>query len=395
MKRKQLIALLLTAAMTMALTSCDGDSGANSSTVSGTSSVGASSTASYEKPAALSHDGNKISDLGAVTTFDVTPSSIIADQTSLDSYDCEAYWLSKNVIGVFYSYSVETMPNYFEPRIDVAFYHSVSGTFGEDTQISYHTKIAVKPTFVTCDGGFAVCADGKVKTYTAEAFLGGAAEVPCTTYTGDLLLDVCADETGALVPLYLSGNDLYIGNTKVDSGLSSVTTGVIGNGAKTVAVSDGATGVLLDGTGKKLGTADLAVLDNRVNPYVTTDGACFVGKLAGGNSNLTAVTIALDGTSKTVEHLFDDALANTYANARLAEAGGSLYLVTALSASNFDFGNATVYKLDGEWKTAETLAELSAGWHTYHAYAFSADGRLLVTENVADGTEIKDYIHLF
>ncbi len=398
MKTKQVLSLLCAAVMAATLSACGGESGNTSSTPSGNGSSEPSSTASFDKPQSLPHDGNSISDLGAAVTFDVTPAELIEDQSSLDSFKCDAYFLSDTVIGVFYSYAVETMPNYYEPRLDIAFYQSVSGSFGEDTQITYCKQVAIKPVFIACDGGFAVCSGTTVKTYTAEAFLAGGDPV-FDTYEGDRLFDVCADETGKLIPLYANGNDLYIGKTKADSGLTSVMAGAIGNGGKTVLLADETTGVLLDGQGKKLASTDITALDRRINPFVTKEGGCFLGKLAGGNENLVAVSLTSDGTTTNTtvtEHLFDDYLANPYAGVRVEEADGTLYLIKGLAASNFDFGNGSVCILDGSFKEGETKWELPAAWYGYNNYRVSASGRLLVTENVADSNnEIKNYIHLF
>lgn len=394
MNRKSLIALLCAASLLFAV-SCDGDkTDTPSKTSSGSGSVSSQLTASYEKPAAGTHDGNKAGDYAAEKMFDVTPESIIADQTSLDSYTCESYWLSDTVVGVFYFYSVETMPNYFEPRVDAAFYSSVSGSFGDDTQIVYHSKVGVKAEVVTANGGFAICDGKEVRVYGAEALAAGG-DGAYDTYAGTAVLDLCADANGALIPLYRNSNDLYVGNTKVDAGLSDITAGAIGKDATLVAVTDGTTGVLLTEKGEKKGTADLTALDRRVTPFVTADGACFLGKVAGGNGNLTAVLVGADGATSVKEHLFDDYFANTYAYGTVKEADGSLYLVSALAASGFDFADVTVSRLDSSLEKTAAVAELANGWHSYFRYDLSTAGRLLLTENVADGVDIKDYIHLF
>lgn len=393
MNRRSLLALLCAAALLFAV-SCDGDKTGTSSSGTSSGSVSSQLTVSYEKPAAGTHDGNKAGEYAAEKLFDVTPKDIIADQTSLDSYSCESYWLSDTVVGVFYFYSVETMPNYFEPRVDAAFYSSVSGTFGDDTQIVYHSKVGVKASVVTTKGGFALC-DGKdVRVYKADALIAGG-DGAYDTYTGTALLDLGADANGALVPLYVNNADLYLGKTKVDAGLTEITAGAIGMNGTLVAVTDGHTGVLLNEKGEKKGTADLTVLDRRVNPFVTAEGACFIGKVAGGNANLTAVILKADGTTETKEHLFDDFFANTYAYGTVKEKDGSLYLVSALAPSAFDFADVTVSKLDGSLTKTDAVAELANGWHSYFRYDLSASGRLLLTENVADGVDIKDYIHLF
>ena len=378
---KKLISLILALAVVLALAACTPDTPADSSSETAPTSS-ADETVSYEKPEKLIREGNGASEFAnTVASFDVTPAELIAKQTSLDSYDCECFWLNEKDIVAFYSYSVETMPNYYEKRVDVCVYGGDNGDFSGVTE-NYKTLSGAFPTYTVGNNAFAVCFSGKkIEVYDRDIDV-------INSYTGsDMLLFSMGDSFSDV--LYSDGDKLFLGENAVDAGLSEYTSGAVSEDGARIAATDGATGVYIV-NGKKY-QADVSGVANLVTAYVTGEAAYFVGKVQAGNDDLRAIRIKNDGTTDEIK--FGEELKNTYCRGKIIENNGTLYLITALTPGFNDFGNAEIKTLDIDLKPT-VLMTIDGGWRSYHNYDFDENGRLLLTENVEDLTDIKDYMHI-
>lgn len=375
---KKIAAILTAAVVIFSAAGCDGNPAGASS---GAQSAETSSTASFAKPDKVTHDGNNPGEYGGVT-IDVTP-DFIDRQSSLDSYMCEALWMGDGVIGVFYTYSEETMPNYFVKRLSVSVIKGENGDFSSAVP-SEITEIAGEfPEYAAFDGGFAVAFGEKIELYDTDLNV-------TKTYEGSEMALLDVSESGNV--LYLDGGSLKLDGTVLDAGLSEITAGALSADGTVAAVTDGAEGVRITASGTVEGKAELAGMDGRVVPMVTADGAFFAATPRAGVSGLTAVRI--DASGESSEFSYGGIFENTYARGKVWEDGGKIYLLTSLTGDQFDFGNAEIAVLDGSFAVTDEKTVLDGGYHFYNRYSFSGEGKLAFTENVAAGVEIKDYLHI-
>jgi len=387
---KKILAASLAAALLL-LSSCGETPNGASSTRETEKPVSSSPTESYEKPEKSERAGLSAASFTGEKSVTAVMPSFIDSVNSLDSYGCEAVALDENTLALFYTYSVSTMPNYYEPRLAVA----VKNVSASDAQVQAYELPGYFHSYAVSNGYVAVESDSEnVRVYRlTENF---SAENLVKSYKGDnaVLLDFAA-ENGNLYPLYTDGETVRLGETVLASPYKSVTAGAVSPDGATVALSDGATGAVLDaltqGIVKK--DIDLTALDRRVSAFVLADGSTvFLGKLTGGNTSLSAVTVTKAGEVKAESNLFDNFFANPYARGTVFESdSGKLFVVLSHTADTFGFGDAEIYEFAGT--LASPLYSLKDGWHPYFAYSFGAC--FVLTENLSEGVAITDYAHLF
>lgn len=370
---KKIFSILLALFMLVSLASC-GDGKAETSSAA-TSSADTSSTQSFEKPDKVEHEGNTPGDFG--TYIDVTPEDI-ADQNSFDSYFCEAQWVDADTLFVVYIRNVQTMPNYFERRFEV----KIMGLDGEVVSSKYYNEAGSKKplSYKAFENGYVLVFEQRIGVYDLEHNLTATYSVSDPT-----LLDV--SDNGKV--LYMSNNEAFFDGVKLMGGLSSVSGGALNVDGSKIALTDGSKGVYLNADGSVIAEAALNVGENVVT-LISDNGAVFSGEVKGGNADLKATVIKNDGSAST--YAYGELFANTYARGKLFEDNGKLYLVSSLTPSYFDFGNLTLATLDGELKPTDIIS-IDGAYYPHNRYDFNADNELIITENVIDLTDIKDYIH--
>lgn len=374
---KKLITLLTAAMMVFALASCDNDPADVSSSGS---SADTSSVASFEKPEKVTHDGSNPGSYGGIT-MDVS-TEITADQSTFDNYSCGAQWIDENTFAVFYIHNIQTMPNYFEPRLIVSIYKAENGEFSADLQpvtkdFSSGYAIGAK----TFDGGFVAVFKETVEVY--DASFNKTASYSATEVTA---YDV--SDSGKVV--YVDAGELKMDGAAVNSGISGVKSCGISPDGSVIAAGNDTAGVVLKADGSKVADADLASLDKRYEVIITDEAVYFAGRPRAG-VKLTAEKVTFDGAKSTLS--YGELFENTYAQGSIFEDKGSIYLVSALTQSSNDFGHAEIAKLDADLKATDDVTKLEGGYHNYHRYDLSESGKLLFTENLAqDG--VKDYLHI-
>ena len=400
---KKLFALL-TALSMLLLVSCGETEGTTSQTPSNTNPTSSQTVSEagkeYEKPEEVLREGTDIGVFEGERFSAAVCPDFIDSVNSLDSYTCKAFAMYDGLIVVCYTYSVCTMPNYYEPRVAVGcFPHFPSGATipGEDSWdglIETEELPGYMNTYLVSGGYLAVASDSEnIRVYSLKT--GKPELVKSYKGSGVALLDFKADGD-KLYPLYTDGDGVKLGDNKVNSPIAKPTVGAVSQSGGLVALSDGKTGAMVNtltgATVKK--DIDLTALDNRVSVYANEERVLFLGKVAGGNAALTAVTLTASGEEKTYEHLFDDFFADTYARGTVTEGeDGTLYLVSSRTDGNFGFGDALIRPIGDDMTLGEPLYTLEKGWHPYFAYTFGSE--FVFTENLADGAEVKDYIHLF
>lgn len=369
---KKIFSIILALFMLIYLASCGGDKADGSSTPV---SSDTSSTASFEKPEKVEHDGNNPGDFG--TYIDVTPEDI-STQSSLDTYFCEAQWVDSDTLFVLYIRNVQTMPNYFERRFEV----KIMGLDGTVVSSKYYNEAGSKKplAYKAFDNGYVLAYEQRIAVYDLEHN-----EISSYSVSDPALLDV--SDNGKV--LYSSGSDAYLDGVKLSTTLGSVYTGALNCDGSKLALSDGSKGVYLNADGSKIAETELNVGEN-VTALVSDNGAVFSGAVKGGNADLKAVIVKNDASVSTVS--YGELFANTYARGKIFEDNGKLYLVSSLTPGSFDFGNLTLATLDGELKPTDIIS-IDGGYFIHNRYDFSAENKLLITENVVDLTDIKDYIH--
>ncbi len=392
---KRIISLLAAGALCLALlASCDGNTDTTSSTASQNGSAWTSSTASgsdseYPEPAEIERDGNAISVFdGETQTLDVTP-PIAAEQNSLDTYETEAYWIDESTVLVTYTYAVEKAPNYYEDNALVRIYDLANPDTPVEVQLTESWPL-IKPY----DGGFTVVYRTRAETYDKTGALLHSAEIDGNgewfdvSSDGNTVLYNTGDNSDVLVLCDIAAGS----ETQLASGLGRVSAGAIKPDGSAVAFVAG--GKPYVRTVAEEENTEIAVegLGSSVQVFWYGESVLVSDSFRGGQAAVSALYNPADGAVTTLDLGTD--FANPYAQGRLIVADGKAYKIYAETATVFSFGDLKVFAYDETLMDA-TETDIAAGYYSHYSYDFSASGKMLLGENVADGTDIKNYLHIF
>lgn len=398
---KKLIALFAALSL-LACVSCGETSPDTPSKTSSapTSSVASTDDKQYDAPEEVTREGLDIGTFDGERSSTAVCPDFIDSVNSLDSYGCEAVNVCDGLTILCYTYSVSTMPNYYEPRLAIGYLPFQPSGITIPELTSWHGLIKTEELpgymnrYLVSGGYIAVASDSaNIRVYSLKT--GKVELVKSYTGEGAVLLDFKADGD-RFYALYTDGENVKLGDSKINSSLKNPTVGAVGKSGKLVGLSDGETGIVVNtfsgATVKR--DIDLAKLDHRVSAFASDETITFLGKVAGGNKALCAVQVAADGTETVTEHLFDDMFADPYARGTVIQSrDDALYLVTSRTNDTFDFGDASVCPISADLTLGAPLYTLAKGWHPYFRYRF--DNSFVLTENLAEEATVVDYIHLF
>ncbi len=386
---KKLTALTLTLALALtAVCSCGGED--TKSEVSGTEV--SSNTASYEAPAAIPTNGNVMSVFeGETLAADVTPLDIIEKETGLDSYNATASWISETQILVAYQHNIMPMPNYPVKKLKLRIYDISSG----EAVISAEKDLDDEfPAVKAYNGGCAVIS--KVAATFYDASLNATATYPVAAE--NTLFDISNDgktfvyaDTDGNIHAILNGADKIV---EEKSGAVNAIA-VSDNGKYVAYYRDKAPFVadIASGSVTAVETGDVK-LSSVISVFWLGEDALFLDKPIIGTAKALSSVLYSAGSKAASYPSIGGEFENPYARGKFYEVCGKLYLAFGLCADNSSMGNLQLISYNEEFAT-ETVKEVAAGYYNYNSYAISEGGKLVINENLADLSAIKDYIHVF
>lgn len=386
---RKISAIILAAALALtALCSCS--EGQTASETSDASLV-SSNRASYSAPEKIVASGNAATVFdGEAISLDITPSDIIEKETGLDSYTTTAYWISETQILVAYQHNEMPMPNYPVKKVKLRVYDISSGEAIASAEKDLEDEFPVVKPY---NGGCAVISKVAVTVYDASLNV-------LSTYTvasENTLFDISDDgktiayaDTDGNIHTILNGTDSII---QEKSGAVSAI--AVSDDGKYVAYYKDKAPYVVDmngaATSVEMGNVTLSSV---VQIFWLGNDALFLDRPIAGNAKaLSSVLYSSESKASSYPSIGGE-FENPYSRGKFYEVDGKLYLAYGLCADNSSMGNLELISYDDEF-AATTVKEVASGFYNYNSYSYSKGGKLLINENLADLSAIKDYIHIF
>lgn len=386
--RKVFAFVLATALAVTSLCSC----AETDSTSSATSSESVSNTVSYTAPEKIATNGNVMTEFAEATvSADITPMDIIEKETGLDSYSTTASWISETQILVAYQHTVMPMPNYPVKKLKLRVYDISSGAAEISAEKDLDDEFPVVKAY---NGGCAVISK------VAATFYDAALNV-LSTYTvasENTLFDISNDgktfayaDTDGNIHAILNGEDKLL--EEKNGAVSAI---AVSDDGKYIAYYRDKAPYTVDiasGTVTAVETGEVT-LSSVVQIFWLGNDALFLDRPVAGSAKALASVLYSAETKASSYPSIGAEFENPYARGKFYEVGGKLYLAYGLCADNNSMGNLEFISYGEDFATT-TVKEVASGYYNYNSYSYSEGGKLLINENLADLSEIKDYIHIF